>query len=339
MSRSGDAIGAPAPRPKVDPPPAALAHALLDAWPVLRAARRHDPRTRLPFAVLDGDRRRRVGSVAIAHLPALALDNSRDSALRLDDAGLLLQIAPPARSDYLATLNRRLRVAGVLRGWRDEIFPLLEASGATPLALIERASARFWGCLTLGAHCNGIIPPTRNDGDGCSRLWLGRRAPSKSTDPGMLDNLVGGGVPFGQSPLQALYREGFEEAGLSLTQMQAARPAGVYRIVQDIAEGLQNEDIHVHEIDLPHELVPINQDGEVAGFVALDIAEVLQRVQAGEMTVDASIATLDAADRHGWLLHHLDGATAQAVHNALAALRSSSFDSESLFHPNYRTSG
>jgi 8-oxo-dGTP pyrophosphatase MutT (NUDIX family) len=319
-----------------------LHHPLLADWPVLRAARRHDVCRRLPFAVLDQGVRKTVGSVAIAHLGALPLaaqgtgtgtSTGADTAtpLRLDDAGLLLQIAPAERDDFLAALNRRLRAAGVLRGWRDEIFPLIEHGGAAPLARIERASARFWGSLTEGAHCNGLALPARADAP--PRLWLGRRSATKSTDPGMLNNLIGGGVPHGQTPLQALHREGYEEAGLSPVQMAAARATGVYRIVQDIAEGLQNEDIHVHEIELPPGLVPVNQDGEVTGFTALDIAEVLQRVQAGEMTVDASIATLDAAERNGWLARHLDAATAGALRAALAALRSSAFDAASLVNP------
>jgi hypothetical protein len=56
-------------------------------------------------------------------------------------------------------------------------------------------------------------------------------------------------------------------------------------------------------------------------------------VQAGEMTVDASIATLDAAERNGWLARHLDAATAGALRAALAALRSSAFDAASLVNP------
>ncbi|MFM2065115.1 MAG: hypothetical protein RLZZ584_24 [Pseudomonadota bacterium] len=297
-----------------------LAHPLLDAWPVLRAARRHDARLRLPFAVADAGQRKTVGSVAIAHLAALPLGDTADAPLRLDTHGLLLQLVPAARDAWLAGLNRELRTAGVLRGWRDETFPLLERAGAPPLALIERASARFWGCLTEGAHCNGLTLPALPGAP--ARLWLGRRSATKSTDPGMLDNLIGGGVPHGQTPLQALHREAYEEAGLSPAQMQAARATGIYRVVQDVAEGLQNEDIHVHEIELPPGLVPVNQDGEVAGFAVHDIADVLQRLQAGELTVDASIATLDAAVRHGWLVRHLPAGTAAAIQAALGALRS-----------------
>lgn len=294
----------------------ALHHPLLAGWPVLREARRHDTSLRLPVDVLDGAERKRVGSVAKAHLTALPIDGDIFS---VDDQGLLLQITPSRRDELFATLNRRLHQAGLVRGWRNETFGLLHRSGEVPLALIERASARFWGSLTLGAHCNGLASGATPDG--APQLWLGRRSHTKSTDPGMLDNLIGGGVPADQTPLQALHREGFEEAGLSLAQMQAARPTSVYRIVRDIPEGLQNEDIHVHEIELPAALVPVNQDGEVAEFIRVDVATALRHVQAGELTVDASIATLDCALRHGWIAPLYGTATADALANALAELR------------------
>ncbi len=299
----------------------ALHHPLLADWPVLREARRHDTSLRLAFDVLDGAVRKRVGSVAKAHLPALPIDGQ---SFGVDAQGLLLKVAPARRDELFADLNLRLHRAGLLRGWRNEIFGLWHHSGEPPLALIERASARFWGCLTLGAHCNGLAKG-QAPGDppkAASRLWLGRRSASKSTDPGMLDNLIGGGVPADQTPLQALHREGFEEAGLTFAQMQAARPTGVYRIVRDIPEGLQNEDIHVHEIELPAAVVPVNQDGEVAEFIRVDMATALRHVQAGELTVDASIATLDCAVRHGWLVPLVGRDTADALANALAELQS-----------------
>jgi 8-oxo-dGTP pyrophosphatase MutT (NUDIX family) len=299
----------------------ALHHPLLADWPVLREARRHDTSTRLPFDVLDDNVRKCVGSVAIAHLPALPVDGDH---FVVDSQGLLLKIAPSRRDDLFADLHRRLHQAGLVRGWRDEIFGLWHQPGEPPLALIERASARFWGCLTLGAHCNGLaLGDAGGAGNAAPRLWLGRRSPTKSTDPGMLDNLIGGGVPADQTPLQALHREGFEEAGLTFTQMQAARPAGVYRIVRDIPEGLQNEDIHVHEIELRASVVPINQDGEVAEFVRVDMAAALRHVQAGALTVDASIATLDCAMRRGWLAPLYGQAAAEALAGALAELQSS----------------
>ncbi|MEY2689067.1 MAG: hypothetical protein RL375_3265 [Pseudomonadota bacterium] len=293
----------------------ALLHPLLADWPVLREARRHDASQRLPFDVLDAGIRRRVGSVATRHLSALPIDGT---TFGLDTQGLVLTIAASQRDALLADLNHRLHQAGLVRGWRHETFGLLHKSGEPPLALIERASARFWGSLTLGAHGNGLATGTAPDA--APQVWLGRRSSTKSTDPGMLDNLIGGGVPAHQTPLQALHREGFEEAGLDLARMRSARPTGVYRIVRDLPEGLQNEDIHVHEIDLPDEVVPANQDGEVAQFLRLDIATTLRHVQAGDLTVDASIATLDCALRHGWLAPLYGQPTADALAAALQAL-------------------
>jgi 8-oxo-dGTP pyrophosphatase MutT (NUDIX family) len=289
---------------------------LLSHWPVLLEARRHDPSRRVPLAVLHEGQRLTVGSVARRHLGALPLHGRQ---LQLDDAGLFLQIAASARDVFFADLNRQLRAAGLVQGWRDETFVLPHPCGAPALAHIERASARFWGSLTQGAHCNGLARSARLDEP--LKLWLGRRSATKSTDPGMLDNLIGGGVPAGQTPQQALQREGFEEAGLSPQQMQAARPTSRYRILRDLPEGLQNEDIFVHEIELDADISPINQDGEVAEFRRFDIATALRCVQRGELTLDAAIATLDAADRHGWLVQHLDHATAQALRLALQALR------------------
>ena len=91
---------------------------------------------------------------------------------------------------------------------------------------MERASARFWGTLTLGAHANGFVA----DADGRpTHLWIAQRSFDKATDPGKFDNLIGGGVPEGQTPLQALVREGWEEAGLTPDALRAVDAGSVLR--------------------------------------------------------------------------------------------------------------
>jgi hypothetical protein len=69
-------------------------------------------------------------------------------------------------------------------------------------------------------------------------------------------------------------------------------------------------------------VVPVNQDGEVAGFMRVDIASALRHVQSGELTVDASIATLDCALRRGWLAPVYGRTMSDALAHALAALQS-----------------
>jgi 8-oxo-dGTP pyrophosphatase MutT (NUDIX family) len=147
------------------------------------------------------------------------------------------------------------------------------------------------------------------DADGRpTHLWIARRAAHKATDPGKLDNLVGGGVPHGQTPFEALLREGFEEAGLDEATMRGAQPAGVIALACDIAEGFMNEHLHAFDLRLPAQSRPVNQDGEVAELRCLPVAEVIECAAAGEMTVDAALVTLDFALRHRLLVDPMHAA-------------------------------
>jgi 8-oxo-dGTP pyrophosphatase MutT (NUDIX family) len=167
--------------------------------------------------------------------------------------------------------------------------------GEPPLALIERAAARFWGTLTFGAHCNGYVAAAAGRP---AYLWIARRSAHKPTDPGRLDNLVGGGVPHGQTPAEALLREGFEEAGLDAATMRRARPGSVIALACDIVEGFMHEHLHSFDLELPPDRVPVNQDGEVAELHLMPVAEAIERAAQGEMTIDAALVTLDFALRH-----------------------------------------
>jgi 8-oxo-dGTP pyrophosphatase MutT (NUDIX family) len=263
-------------------------------WPALRAAAAHDAVARLPFSV-NG---RRVGSVARVHLRVL---RAWPQWLQADEAGVALQADPAQLGAVLAQLNAALREMGLIRAWRDEAFALFDPADGARLASMERAAARFWGTLTRGAHANGYVA----DGGGRpTHLWIAQRSPNKATDPGMFDNLVGGGVPDGQTPLQALVREGWEEAGLQPGQMVAARAGSVLCLQRDIGEGLQHEWLHVYDLQLPAGLEPHNQDGEVAGFRCLPLAQALALAAGTQMTADAALVTLDFALRHALLPEH-----------------------------------
>ncbi len=236
-----------------------------------------------------------AGSVAIDHLPAL---DGWPGDLRIDARGVTLACAAELRDARLAVVNAELRRRGLVRGWRDETFAVVDPGSGQRLARIERAAARFWGTLTLGAHVNGHVT------DDCGRptaLWVAQRSDTKPTDPGLLDNLVGGGVPDGQTPWQALVREGWEEAGLTAAQMQAARPGRVIRLQREIPEGLQVEDLHVFDLALPASATPVNQDGEVQYFTCLPVPDALALAAGRAMTVDAALVTLDFALRHDLL--------------------------------------
>ncbi len=217
-------------------------------------------------------------------------------ALHVEQHSVELVVAEPNQA--LAHINAHLRVQGHVVAWRDELYPVLPAgsqAGDPPLALIERAASRFWGTLTFGAHCNGYVT---DEGGRPTHLWIARRAATKATDPGKLDNLVGGGVPFGQTPLETLVREGFEEAGLWPSQMRTATPGSVLHLQCDIAEGFMNEHLHSFDLQLAAHTMPANQDGEVDAWYRMTIDEALDKAARGEMTVDAALVTLDFALRH-----------------------------------------
>jgi len=256
----------------------------------LAARGRFDPAAHLRL-LMDG---LHVGWLARRHLAVLrgfdgVLGDERDGAVRL----LPGADGFDARSAALATLARRLADAGEVRGWRNELFAVTPSLEAPALAVIERAAARYLGLLTFASHMNGII-------DGQRRLWISRRSPTKSVDPGMWDNLVAGGMPHGSDPLETLVRECDEESGIPPELARRAEAHGVTEVLREIPQGVQWELVYIYDLALPADFVPTNRDGEVAEHRRIDPPELLAIMAAGAMTVDATLVTLDALRRRGW---------------------------------------
>ncbi|AQV94884.1 NTP pyrophosphohydrolase [Cupriavidus necator] len=222
---------------------------------------------------------------------------------RLADGTAAVELLP-GRHDFdtrcaaLQALARRLADAGHVRGWRDELFAVTPALDAPAVAVVERAAARFLGLLTFASHMNGIV-----DGeiDGGPALWISRRSPAKAVDPGMWDNLVAGGMPHGSDPLATLVRECEEESGIPAELAQGVQPHGVIEVLRDLPEGVQWEQVHVYDLLLPPGFTPHNQDGEVSEHRRVGVPALLAIMSAGAMTVDATMVTLDALGRRGWL--------------------------------------
>jgi 8-oxo-dGTP pyrophosphatase MutT (NUDIX family) len=270
-------------RTAVDPAsPLLLAAGQRLDWHALTEARKQQ-RPRRVF-VVDGDA---VGSVDAMHLGAL---QPWGRWIEVRSQAVVLTASAAERDAVFAEVNARLHEQGLIRAWRNEPFPLLCPRTGQVRAVFERASARFWGTLTLGAHCNGW--QAGPDGQAAG-LWIARRSATKATDPGKLDNLIGGGVPYGQTPWEALVREGFEEAGLNPDQMTRATPGRVIELDRDVPEGRQFERLHVFDLQLLEGEQPVNQDGEVAEVDLWPFDQACAAAATEEMTVDASLVTLD----------------------------------------------
>jgi 8-oxo-dGTP pyrophosphatase MutT (NUDIX family) len=198
-----------------------------------------------------------------------------------------------SRSLALAHLADQLRSKGVITGWRDEKFsywseqvfenghPPFEPGPDVPEEFqMERAAFRFFGLHSHAVHINGLTP----NGD----LWCGRRAMSKATDPGMLDNLAAGGLPAGETCASCAVRELAEEAGIDAMLAQTAVPMAGVTTCREVPEGWHYETLWVYNLLLPEGLTPVNQDGEVSEFMCLSPHEVVQAIADKHFTPDAA---------------------------------------------------
>ena len=202
----------------------------------------------------------------------------------------------PARTAAMASVARELEHDGAISGWRDETYAIRSRLQDAPLFHIERAAVRFFGLTSAAAHLNGYVPGA----DGLS-IWIARRSTTKSIDPGLLDTLVGGGIPSGQDAWQALLRECQEEAGIAHELASRAAAAGVLEVCHEVREGLHSEILHVHDLEVPADFQPRNVDGEVSEFMLLSAAQTADRIANGEFTVEAGLVILDLLLRRGAL--------------------------------------
>ena len=52
---------------------------------------------------------------------------------------------------------KSLRDAGVITGWRDELYPVQTGFHEPPVLLIERAASVFFGIQAYGAYCRRLV--------------------------------------------------------------------------------------------------------------------------------------------------------------------------------------
>jgi 8-oxo-dGTP pyrophosphatase MutT (NUDIX family) len=261
--------------------------------PCLIDARRFDARAHQPFWI-DGQR---VGWIRATDVPLLVrwpdvfdIDDTRVTlSSRFDTVDL--------RSAALGAVIGALAADGRIPGWRDETYAIRNAFDAPPLAYIERAASRFFGTMTYAVHLNGVV----EYGDRAPQMWIARRSDTKATDPGMLDNVVAGGIGWGFGIEATIIKECWEEAGIPEEIAACATAGRTAHVLQSLPEGTQAEQIFIYDLALPADFAPRNQDGEVGEHRLARIDEVARWIEEGAMTVDASLATLDCLLRRRWI--------------------------------------
>ena len=214
----------------------------------------------------------RIGSVEAA----LAQRLQREGLVQAVTEGW--QVKAPA-DEALEAIARWLANNGLAGRWRNELLDVTDEQG-NAVAAIERAAVRPLGIKTFAVHLIGV----RRDG----AVWVQQRALDKATDPGLWDTTMGGQIGAGETVVQALERETWEEAGLRLVQLSGVAFFERFEIRRPVVEGYMIEQIDVYAAQLPDAAVPVNRDGEVQRFDCLPPAELSARLAAHSFTFEAA---------------------------------------------------
>ena len=97
------------------------------------------------------------------------------------------------RTKSVASVTTSLRDMGIIKGWRDELLPVVSSYDSEPIFLLERAAYPLFSTRGYGIHLNGYVRREVGEYD----LWVAKRSRNKQTWPGMLDHIVAGGLPHG----------------------------------------------------------------------------------------------------------------------------------------------
>jgi 8-oxo-dGTP pyrophosphatase MutT (NUDIX family) len=237
-------------------------------------------------------------SVASLSLPAAHLVGSieREVAERMVAARLPIAadaagfcIAAPAQRS-LDTIARWLHAQGIAAHWRDEQLAVVDDAGRS-VGVIERGVVRVLGLATEAVHLVGM--------DARGATWVQLRAASKATDPGLWDTLMGGQVGAGERVGTTLVRETMEEAGIAIADLRDLAHCAPLLIRRPVPEGYMVERIEVFRGVVPDGIVPVNRDGEVERFDRLADAALLERLRAGEFTLEATLILGAELERRG----------------------------------------
>ena len=200
------------------------------------------------------------------------------------------------KSDELEELLLKLKDRNLfpcLDGWRGERYSVYGEKEV--LLEIERSACSLFGVRTYGCHLNGYSLK-----EGKLELWISKRSLTKSTYPGMLDQLVAGGLTAKSTPLQTMLKECYEEAGISdefLADINAAGSICFWN--KPDPQKIQAATNYVYDLLLPTNFIPKNIDKEVDSFYLMSTGQVLRELKQGKFKPDASIVLIDFLVRHG----------------------------------------
>ncbi|EIE76693.1 hypothetical protein G6F46_001678 [Rhizopus delemar] len=195
----------------------------------------------------------------------------------------------------LADHWRKQKTFPVLTGWRNELYPVY---GHKEIAFVmERAATPLFGISTFGVHLNAYVV---ND-DGEIYMWIARRAKTKQTWPGLLDNCVAGGITYQYKIKDTIIKECDEEASIPYELASKARSTNAVTYYTSTPNGLQPETQYIFDLELPKDFVPTPRDGEVDCFYFWPLEKVKETILNGEWKINSAIVMIDFMLRHSFI--------------------------------------
>ncbi|AEO66757.1 e3654fb6-1cff-4cbd-90c0-9382abe018d9 [Thermothielavioides terrestris] len=198
----------------------------------------------------------------------------------------------------------------ILKGWRDELWPVYGRNGDL-LFSVERVAMGLFGNARFGVHMVAFLRRSDASSRYDFRIWVPKRAADKSSYPGMLDNTVAGGLMTNEDPFECLVREADEEASLPEDLMRKhAKGTGTvtYIYITDERAGGEPGWIYpecqwVYDLELPADgsVTPRPKDGEVESFSLHTVEEIQEQLAQGLWKPNCAIIMLDFFVRHGIL--------------------------------------
>lgn len=219
-----------------------------------------------------------------------------------------------------------LKKDGAFPEWQNEMCAAKTAFDAPTLFHYHRGVGEFFGLSKYATYLNGFVrdsgatstssntSSTSSDSSsqssrsgGVSHVWIAKRSRTKKTWPGMLDTIVGGGLPAEISTHENMVKETNEEAGLDPSWVASRLvSAGSICYVTDQRSGLVNNITFTYDLEMPPSVKPVNRDGEVESFELWPVEEVVAAL--GEMPMrfkpDIYFVLLDFCVRHGIVTPH-----------------------------------
>ena len=130
-----------------------------------------------------------------------------------------------------------------------------------------------------------------------------RRASSKPTYPGLLDQMVAGGQPSYMGFEENVRKECEEEASLPPEVIAKIKPTGAVSYRYATPKGLSCKTLTTYDIEMPADLTPLCADGEVEEFRLMPVPEVLRslREDLPLWKPNSALVAIDFCVRHGFV--------------------------------------